>query len=144
MPWFGRMQSAWNAVQCSIFAMIITGSLLLTGCSSEGSPRFNVSGNVTFDGRPVPAGTIQFEPDTSRGNQGPTSRTVIKDGEYDTSIAGKGILGGPYVVVITGFDGKPIPEMELQYGKPLFTEYRTKVELPKGESIMDFTVPVNR
>ena len=45
-------------------------------------------------------------------------------------------------MVITGFDGKAKPDEELPLGMPLFSDYTTKVDLPKSSSgTMDFEVP---
>jgi len=48
----------------------------LTGC---GSGRFPVTGEVTFDGKPVEQGTISLEP---VDRQGPTSGGKIVNGKY--------------------------------------------------------------
>ena len=122
--------------------LALVTACLLIGCGrGDGPPRFDVSGKVTFGGQGVPAGRIQFQPDTSRGNQGPSGHAVITDGQYDTSLAGKGTVGGPHVVVISGFDGRPVPEAELAHGRPLFPEHRTTAELPKAATTLDFDVP---
>ncbi len=100
---------------------------------------------VTFAGKPVPVGTISFEPDSSQGNRGPGSVAQIKDGKYSTG--GKGPTGGPHIVRITGSDGVPStidgrPDgMFLPEGKALFAPYETKVDLPKGATTKDFEVP---
>ena len=73
-----------------------TALLLVTlsvGCGKDEGNR--VSGMITFNGQPVPAGKIYFTPDTSKGNSGPTGYADITNGRYDTaSEAGKGIFHG--------------------------------------------------
>jgi hypothetical protein len=59
--------------------------LLLVGCGSCGPTTYRVQGAVTFDGRPVPGGRIDFVPDFNRGNSAMAGFARIKDGRYDTS-----------------------------------------------------------
>jgi hypothetical protein len=123
----------------TIFAL---ACMLLAGCS-RGPTRYDVSGAVTYQGRPLPAGVIFFTPDIRRGNDGPQGYAIIKEGRYDTTDpGGKGVFGGPHTVRIEGFDGKPGNELPL--GKPLFTDYQTDVDFPKGEAKQDFDVPVRK
>lgn len=131
-----------RAVSCNASWVILLTSLLAPpfGCSSRqtGPPRFTVSGQVTFDGKPVPAGRIAFEPDVAAGNSGPGGYGSIIDGHFST-FARMGAVSGPQTVRITGFDG--IPAGELVEGKPLFPEYSTTVELPAEAATIDFEVP---
>jgi hypothetical protein len=102
--------------------------MLLASCSRNGGPqRFHLQGTVTFEGRPVPSGTIRFEPDGSRGNQGPVSVVPIREGRYSSNQPGvKGAIKGPLVVWISGYPAHD-PNIEIQ--PPLFPEYRTTTEL---------------
>ncbi len=54
-----------------LFAAVL--SLSFAGCSSQDGPvRYTLSGTITMpDGKPVPAGEINFEPDGQAGNKGP-------------------------------------------------------------------------
>src|SRR5262249_30095854 len=116
--------------------------VLLPGCG-RGLRLYDVSGQVTYDGKPLPAGVIYFDPDVSRKNDGPQGYAVIKNGAYSTTArGGKGVVGGPYVARIEGFDGKPGEELPL--GKPLFTDYQESRELPRAKSEQDFAVPRRR
>lgn len=117
-------------------ALLMT--LLVGGCGSQdGLMRYDVSGTVTHNGNPVPQGVIQFLPDSTKGNEGPAANANIVQGKYDTSVSGKGTIGGAHIVVINGFDGEARPDEELPYGKPLFPEFRTNVDLPQstGETV---------
>ena len=113
---------------------------LAGGCSKPppGPARYPVVGKVTYDGEPVPRGTIAFEPDTQAGNSGPGGYGVIVDGRFATHPR-MGAVGGPQVVRIAGFDGQTTAE--LFDGKPLFPEYMTTVELPAKAATIDFDVP---
>lgn len=116
-------------------------ALFLAGCGTgKDPPRFQVQGTVTFQGRPVPSGTIRFEPDGSRGNQGPVSVIPIREGKYRSDQPGvKGTIKGPLAVWISGYPARD-PNVEVQ--PPLFPEYRTTVEMiPQGAvTTLDFEV----
>lgn len=114
--------------------------VLIAGCSKAppGPARFSVSGKITFDGQPVPKGTIAFEPDTAAGNSGPGGYGTIVDGVFSTHPR-MGAVAGPQIVRIAGFDGKPTAEMI--DGKPLFPEYNTKADVPEKPATIDFDVP---
>lgn len=117
---------------------------LIGGCGStpEGPPRFQVSGSVTYDGKPVPKGFITFEPDSAAGNKGPGGGAPIVNGKYKT-YADKGVVGGPHLVKIVGYDGvsASVEGEQLADGKPLFSTYETKFDFPKQNGTRDFTVP---
>jgi hypothetical protein len=66
----------------------------MTGCDKQ--PRTSVSGKVTFDGQPLPAGQIVFEP----AGAGRLGIAQISDGAY-TMPAANGPTAGKYVVRIT-------------------------------------------
>ena len=57
-------------------AFAVLALLLCVGC---GNGRYPITGEVTFDGKPVEVGTIVFEP---ADGQGPTTGGKIKDGKY--------------------------------------------------------------
>jgi hypothetical protein len=115
---------------------------LNAGCQrpEEGPPRFHLSGTVTYDGKPVPKGFINFNP--AEGNSGPASGAPIVDGKYETP-KGKGIIGGPHIVIITGSDGIPYEESgeTVEGGKQLFPRYQTTVDFPKEDGEKNFEVP---
>jgi hypothetical protein len=113
------------------------------GCGASGPRRFRISGTVTHAGKPIPAGRIVFEPDTARGGAGPQGFAVIQNGRYDTGRAGaQGAIGGPTVVRIDGFDGRPHGEDTPPLGAPLFPDtYVQTLDLPQKDSTLDFNVP---
>jgi len=125
----------WPSFFAILFAVALVGT---AGC---GGPPYNVSGKVTFGGKPVPLGRIYFDADARQQNNGPSGYTDIKDGEYDTSRTGKGVSGGPTVVRIQGFKKEDADSSG--FGPPLFQEHTIHVELPPGKSTKDFDVPGN-
>src|SRR5262245_29789774 len=84
------------------FLFIVFASLAIFGCGSDGPPRYRVHGMVTYEGKPVPAGTIIFEPDASQKNDGPQGLATIHAGLFDSAKGGKGTVGGPHRVTILG------------------------------------------
>jgi len=124
----------------SVGLMLSASCAGAVGCSSPtvGPQRFAVAGRVTFDGKPVPAGRIAFEPDTAAGNTGPAGYGNIVAGRF-TTYPRMGAVSGPHVVRITGFDG--VPSGEMVEGKELFPEHTTTVELPAKAATINFEVP---
>jgi hypothetical protein len=111
--------------------------LVLSGCGGA-ERRFDLSGTVTHNGRAVPAGYIILKPDETAGNKGPASAVDILNGKYSTR-PGDGIVGGPYVANVFGFDGQAYlaDGLEIPLGKPLFTT-TIKADLPKQNGTHDF------
>jgi hypothetical protein len=125
-----------------LFPALVGCVLAATGCGDAGPRRYQVSGTVTYRDQPVPRGFITFEPDDSRGNQGPGGGSPIVNGKYATA-EGKGISGGPYRVKIVGSDGVPFTENgeQILEGSPLFPPYETTVDFPNESTEKDFIVP---
>ena len=67
--------------------------LIVPGCGEKGPDRFELSGKVTYRGKPVPAGTITFEPTDRVVNATTIGEAEIKDGQYKT-LPDKGVVGG--------------------------------------------------
>jgi len=80
----------------------------LAGCGS-GAPEFHqLKGNVTFDGKPVVYGTVEFIPNTAKGHHGPAGNADVVEGAYDTNaVGGKGLSKGPHIARVTIFPEKP-------------------------------------
>ncbi len=113
---------------------------LLSGCGDQDGPvRYKLSGSITLpDGKPVPAGEINFEPDHLAGNTGPGSMAQIKLGKYALP-SDQGVVGGKYTVTISPFDGVAFGE-SIQ-GKPLSkAQHVEKIDLPAKNSTHDFKV----
>ena len=129
------------AARLAAFLGVFGCAFALSGCGDRSGTQYNVSGTVTFGGEPVPAGQILLAPDTSKGNSGPATIVTIRNGKYDTREANRGTGGGPHVVTITGYDGKPDPGGELPDGRILFSDYHIEVDLPNESTTKDFDVP---
>ncbi|MDY0165632.1 MAG: hypothetical protein RBS80_03765 [Thermoguttaceae bacterium] len=131
-----RLRLAWVVLcGCAVVAL---------GCGSggDGPQRYNLSGTVTFDGKPVPYGTISMAPDTSKGNSGPGSFAQIRDGRYQTE-RGAGTVGGPHVFSIMGLTGFPGSEGFDPETGVLFDSFDLNVDLPMANTTYDIAVPAS-
>lgn len=117
---------------------------LLLGCGSNGGPtRHQISGTVSYAGKPVPRGRVEFEPDTSKGNSGPGAMAEIQKGKFQT-LANAGAVTGPHIVHITGSDGIPFETEEgitLEQGQPLFSPYTTTADIVADGTPLILEVP---
>jgi len=127
------------------FAVLLLGFFslaLASGCgqvANDGPDRFHVSGSVTFDGRPVPRGTIVFEPDAAAGNQGPQGYATIQDGKFDTKNEGKGVVAGQHKVRLDGQESSGTGESV----KVLFENYQQSTDLSRESPNLDYQVPAS-
>lgn len=71
--------------------LFLLATVLVVGCGGE-DPFGELSGTVSYDGKPINDGAITFIPDN-----GPTAGCVIKDGRYVAKVA-----LGPTKVKISG------------------------------------------
>lgn len=123
--------------------LIVAIGLGLTGCRQDAGPkRYSLEGEVTWEGRPVPAGSIIISPDVAAGNVGPATGVDIRDGRYRT-LPGRGTIGGPHVFQIHGYDGQVIqtPEIFDALGKQLFPPIRLNIDLPASDATHDLRLP---
>lgn len=113
---------------------------ITAGCTDDGVRRYELSGTVTYaGGKPVPTGTLSFEPDTSKGCRGPGSFVDIENGRYRIA-ASKGVVGGPYIIRILGYDGKGDERGESLKGRTLFPEQVQTVDLPHADGAHNIVV----
>ncbi|PQO38780.1 hypothetical protein C5Y96_02545 [Blastopirellula marina] len=127
---------------------LVFAASVMTGCygGTESATAFHVRGQVQFDGKPLPAGRIYFTPNASLGNQGPQGTATIEDGKYDTEDSRFGIVGGPYIVRIEGYDGIQPPNDEdglFPDGQVLFRDYELKLEFPQANHVEDLDIPAS-
>jgi hypothetical protein len=85
---------------------------VLAGCGpGHGLNLGRVSGMVTYRGEPVRYGFVTFQPDETKGTDGPPAMsTISKDGFYalTTSDAADGALVGFHKIAIIALDPDPI------------------------------------
>src|SRR5262249_15205348 len=80
------------------------GLLLVSGCGDDGLPRrYPVSGDVTYNDKPVAQGIVNFIP---QGDKGRAASGTIVDGRYElTTLApGDGAIPGNYRVIVTAVE----------------------------------------
>jgi hypothetical protein len=128
----------------SLCSCLFLLAMLLSGCGGEGFPRHQVSGKVTYEGKPVEYGTMIFEPDLSIGKIAPTCYARIENGAFKTDPA-ESPTTGAYKVRVMGFDKSKMktntsPE-EIIDTPPLFPEHVLQVEIPPPEGKLDIEVP---
>lgn len=107
-------------------------ALLLAGCGPGEEKVYRVSGTASFQGKPIPRGTVHFDP----LDGGPQGYAEIHNGRFDTAVAGKGVRGGEYGIRLQGFDGKEA--QEAPFGAALFNEHHEKRSLPAADSEQQF------
>lgn len=126
-------------------AIVLGLCLFVAGCGGGDDLKLtDLSGKVTFAGKPVAYGQIEFVPDTAKGHKGPAGEAEIVEGAYDTSRDGKGIVPGAHQIRITAYEEKPAPanpdETVASTSKPpLFMKFVFNEEL-KDKS-KDFEIP---
>ena len=113
------------------------------GCSSGNGEieRYAIDGTVTYEGQPVPYGTISLIPDADQGNSGPGSTGIIEEGKFQIP-ANRGIVGGPYRATINGQKTRP---EQVGEGPPnaevLFEQYEVSIKLPAESTTQAFEIP---
>jgi len=112
------------------------------GCGrTERVTKHPITGTVTHGGDSVPSGSLRFTPDAGKGNRGPATTITIADGKYQ-SLPDYGVIGGPYIVEITGFEALTNEQAAaFAMPKPLFKPYTAAVDLDAGKNVANFDVP---
>lgn len=83
--------------------MAVVAGVFLAGCGEKGLDRYEVTGVITFQGKPLDRGNIQFIPaDPSLPTQ---AGTGISAGNYTIPQA-QGLVPGKYLVSISSADGE--------------------------------------
>ncbi len=91
-----RYRSAW--------LLICLAALPLVGCE-QSIKKFEITGMVNYNGKPIPEGDISFTP--TGGTSAPPTSAPIKDGKY--VVDGRfGIAAGSYKVGVQAYRPKPV------------------------------------
>ncbi len=108
----------------------------MAGCMGDPGPkRYRISGEITFNGKPVPHGEILFTPDGGKGNSGPQGIAIIQDGLFDTTgTRAPGVAGGATVVQVAAL---------ADANGRLLCEYQFNIELPKADSTHKIEIPAS-
>ncbi len=104
------MERFLNGTFKLLLGMLLSVALLTVGCGPSDKDILHISGNVTYEGKPVKYGTIMFEPDSSKGGSGAPGTAIITDGKFDTKTNGSPAKGGPQIVTIQGVSGEGVSE----------------------------------
>jgi hypothetical protein len=118
--------------------LLFVSLVLFSGCGDAGPKLYHISGEVTYDGKPVPEGMIYFTPNSSAGERGAQGLAFILNGKYNT-LNGRGVSSGPVSVVISGsqrLEGK-------EEATILFDDYIEEFEIPNQNTVKNFDVPSN-
>jgi hypothetical protein len=136
------MKSKCGCSVGSLSRLITIALTMVVGCGKrvDQVEKCDIQGRVTFQGKPVPRGTIAFEPIASKGNVGTSGFAIIQDGYYDTRRKGKGVHAGPVTVWVAGFDGVIQADAESGHGAPLFPTYSTPRDV-SPQTAIDVDVP---
>jgi hypothetical protein len=131
----------------AIAAAVLACLVALPGCGESGPTMGRVYGKVTYNGKPVPKGTITFVPTTPGGRN--ATGVIAEDGSYSlqTESPGDGAITGDYKVAISARDDvildyipkKAPPPKRLtpeKYENPETSDLTAKVE--SGSNSRDF------
>jgi hypothetical protein len=91
---------------CGLMMVAAAGLCLVTGCGDkgyEGPERAAVAGSVTFDGSPLPYGSITFVPSDGGGRR---ANAIILNGSYSI-VEEQGPNLGAHKVEIIGYGSAP-------------------------------------
>jgi hypothetical protein len=110
---------------------------LIAGCGTPGPDLALVSGRVTFDGRPLPAARLTFQPEASGS---PSYGATGPDGRYELLYKRdvKGAMLGWHTVRIKVDSGDSTPNGEKALPARYNTETKLRREVVSGENVFDF------
>ena len=106
---------------------IAVGLVALAGC---GKKEGQLTGTVTFKGKPVESGELMLTPDERRGNRGPGVMVQIERGTFRTPTQ-RGHWGGAYLATVTCYKGQ----------EALISGYEMQIDLPEGDATYDLVIP---
>lgn len=125
------------------FASALVLSTLALGCGGDGGPTlYNVSGTVSYDGKPIEQGRIQFR---NTGSDGRAYSGEIKNGSYQlrseagtmqVEVIATRIIPGKFVKGQNG-EPEPIPAAEMYIPAKYNSATKLTAEV-KGSSTIPF------
>lgn len=125
------------------FSAIGSALCLLLGCGEPAAQRYHVSGRITWDGQPLKAGYITFNPDSTKGNTGPQGIALIADGVFDTRLkGGRGVSPGDQILDVSGYDGMNTTE-DSPLGRLVFVGYKRAESINNDNFNLDIEIPKN-
>lgn len=116
---------------------VIAFALFVTSCGS-GNGRQELEGSVTYQGKPLPYGTVTFEPDKSMGQNAVQASGEVVDGRLKTT-PGFGARPGPHVALVTGYDRAPTDNGPAP--RELFVNVSVPVVVEPGSKTVNLDVP---
>jgi hypothetical protein len=139
--WFPEGSTMRPRRQSRITLLQVLTLVLVVGCG-DNSGRQRISGEVTFQGRPVDQGSIEFLPGPGVASH---AGAVIENGRY-TIPADKGLLPGLYAIKISWPErqGRPneVPGVPAGSRDLIPSKYNSKTtltrEVQQGANVIDF------
>lgn len=139
-----------TAVLFPLLSIVGSGGCADPNASGDALPRVAVSGSVTLDGKPLPAGSIQFVPKSAEAGKGVTATGEIQEGKFAIERT-QGPAPGDYQVSISSRHGFVISPTEQPGPRPkeeaekIPERYNTKTTLTKdvsaaGPNVFDFAL----
>ena len=142
------------SVSRSTFSALTLCALTLTGCfgsSKEGLERAAVSGTVSFDGKPLSEGSIQFIPDLDAKGQrvhGKAVQAIITNGVYSLTNDQGPVVGANKIMVnatrktgkFQNFDGVKTEIMQQYIPAKYNADSTLRYEVKAGENTADFSL----
>jgi hypothetical protein len=130
----------YSSIPVACLTLLLGG---LVGCNSDNLS--HVSGKVTFNGKPVPAGKVYILPDGAKGNSGQSGFADIKDGQYDTKLpGGQAAPPGAVIFAVEGIDPVPPPNAAPDVTTTvLFPRYEVAGELTDATKTKGIEVPAS-
>ncbi len=102
------MRSALKRWRPVATALSVAATVVVLGCGDDSglARRYKVTGKVTYQGKPVAKGVVQFVPTKPPPPEGRAASGDLKDGYYSLSTAGDndGALPGDYNVTVVSVD----------------------------------------
>ena len=119
-------------------AVVLLSFLCLSACDKKEG--INVSGTVTFEGTPVPAGILVFVPNRRQGNEGINAMADIEEGQI--KLKERLVAPGPCRVQISAYDGVPLQvgEHTERLGTMLVPIQMVEVELPENNAELNISM----